>query len=343
MRKIFVTIFILSLSLNLHAQNKKTAQDSIKTFYNELFSVLKTSYLHRKTINWQVVESETKQRLLQYNSFKNSLNEIKPLFDKIGATHCNIYYQQNKYTATGKTISKEDYSEQWKRKFNTKPGFELKVLDGKYGYILMPGMVFFDTSPENMHQIAQPLYDQIAEAKTKNKLEGWIIDLRFNTGGNIAPMLLALYDFLGDNDVWASLDVNKKQESKYKLKRGSYIQKSKTLASINPKDELLDKTKVAVITGLFTASSGELTAIAFKGRPNTTFIGESTYGATTANIFWALPFDVKMALTTTYDSDRNGKYYEQITPDIIVSKQDNFDDLRLDKNIREAIKFINYK
>lgn len=121
------------------------------------------------------------------------------------------------------------------------------------------------------------------------------------------------------------------------------IQQSKTISYINSTGKLLDQTKVAVVTGIFTASSGEVTALAFKGRPNTIFIGETTYGATTSNISWPLPFGITCALTSSYDSDRNGNYYHQIIPDIKISKQDNFDDLLLDKNILEAIKFINNK
>jgi hypothetical protein len=50
-----------------------------------------------------------------------------------------------------------------------------------------------------------------------------------------------------------------------------------------------------------------------------------------------------MTITTGYDADRNGDFYEYIVPDIKVYKQDNFNDLSLDGNIREAVKFINEK
>ena len=50
-----------------------------------------------------------------------------------------------------------------------------------------------------------------------------------------------------------------------------------------------------------------------------------------------------MAITVTYDCDRNGRFYNKIMPDILLSKQDNFDNLLLDKNIMEAIKWMNKK
>ncbi|WP_435523071.1 S41 family peptidase [Chryseobacterium indoltheticum] len=114
-------------------------------------------------------------------------------------------------------------------KFATKPKFEAKVLDEKFGYILMPNIPTDDFSPEFINKIAQPLYDKIAELKTNDKLEGWIIDLRFNTGGNSAPMLLALYDLLGDNTVWGTLGGNKKLINSTKLNKGFYDQGEKSL------------------------------------------------------------------------------------------------------------------
>jgi len=294
-------------------------------------------------VNWKTVEAETYTNLKRYNTFKASLKEITNLFDQINATHCLVYRGNDKYTGTKKAISKELYSAQWKKKYDSKPSFEVKVLDGKYGYILMPAMVFFDNSAENMHKVAQPLYDQIVDIKTSHHIDGWIIDLRFNLGGNSAPMLLALYDFLGDTNIWGELNENKKSVNKYKLINGNYIQKSTTIGSINPRGVLLDQAKVALITGIFTGSSGEVTALAFKGRPNTIFIGENTAGYTTGNVTWTLPFDTFIALTTGYDSDRNETYYPYISPDVVVSKQDNFDNLMADLNIQEGIKFIKGK
>ncbi|WP_265799488.1 S41 family peptidase [Pedobacter sp. MC2016-05] len=91
---------------------------------------------------------------------------------------------------------------------------------------------------------------------------------------------------------------------------------------------------------MFTGSSGEVTALAFKGKENTIFIGGNTAGYTTGNVTWPLPFGSLIALPTGYDSDRDGNYYPYIVPDIVISKQDNFENLMSDANIQEAVKFI---
>ena len=343
MKKILALIFILCLTINLNAQNSLTLKDSINVFYDSLFQTLKSDYLHKSDINWTKVELETKNSLSQYNDLKNSLAQTTILFDKIKGNHCQLFYGDTVITATVKQPTEKDFSEQWIKKYVTNPSFEVKVIDKKYGYILVPSLNFEDISSENIHKIAQPMYDQVAEIKTKNKIKGWIIDLRFTTGGNIYPVLLALYDLLGDNIVFGGLDVNKKLTDSVKLDNGKYINNEKIISYITPKGKKNDKSKVVILTGIMTASLGEITAMSFKGRKNTLFIGEPTYGFTTGNDKRDLPFGAYMAITVSYDCDRNGRFYDKIIPDILLSKQDNFDNLLLDKNILEAIKWMNKK
>ena len=338
MKKTLLSICLLCVTPLMQAQ-KMSSKDSIKVFYDQVFYTLKRGYLLKDEVNWQKVEAETNNKVNQYKSFENSLQEIQPLFEKIGATHCSIHYKDKVYSIPV-NFPPENFSEQWKVKFASKPDFEVKLIDEKFGYILIPAINFMDTSSKNIHKIAQPLYDQIAKIKAVTKVKGWIIDLRFNSGGNSWPMLLSLYDLLGDNIVGGSLDINKKQESIFSLKKGSLFYSSKKLSYIKPKGELLDKTKVAIITGSVTASSGEIVALAFNGRVNTIFIGEKTAGFTTGNNKVSLPFDSIMSLTSSYDSDRNNVYYEKVTPDIEISKQDNFENLSQDRNVQEAIQFI---
>lgn len=333
-------IFALAFTLNLNAQKLATSQDSIRVFYDRIFTVMKKGYLYKENVNWKEIEPKVRENLTHYSTFKSSLKEVATLFDFAKADHGKVYYNKASFSGNfpGPTI--KDFTDQWVKKYATKPAFEVKILDNEIGYILMPGIMFEDSSSKNIHNIAQPMYDEINTIKSSKNIKGWIIDLRFNTGGNCEPMILALYDFLGNNDVWGVLDQNKKKMSSIKLSDGNYINNSKKSSYITAKGTLLDKTKVAVITNLATGSSGEVTALAFKERETTIFIGEKTNGKTTSNMIVDLPFKAYMTLTIGLDCDRNGNFYEQIVPDITVSKQDNFDDLLLDKNIQEGIKFI---
>ncbi|WP_034894803.1 S41 family peptidase [Gillisia sp. Hel_I_29] len=339
MGKKLTLLIILITSISMNAQKYNTSKDSIHAFYDTLFLNLKEGFIKKDSVNWEEIENETFSNLALYTNFKNSLNEVEPLFSKIDATHCSIYFENSVYSVQ-KKVSSESYSNQWKMKYDTNPGFEVKIIQEKFGYILVPSLFFTDLHPKNVNKIAQNLYNQVVEIKTGNELEGWIIDLRFNTGGNSWPMLLGLYDFLGNNNITGTLDGNKNLIGIKSLSKGKYLVDSKKQYQITPTGKLLDKIKVAIITSAVTASSGEIVAMAFKGRPNTVFIGENSLGFTSENYSSILPFNTIMALTKTYNSDRNGIYYESIVPDINVIKQDNFDNYLLDGNILEAIKFI---
>ena len=340
MNKHLRIIYIVLFSLNLQAQDLNTSQDSIQVFYNNIFKVLKEGYLYKESVNWDEIESRIKNNLKQYSNFNKSLKEVSNIFDLTNADHSRLYYKKQQFSGNFEGPTREDFSDQWITKYKTNPSFEVKVIDKDIGYILMPGIMFTDYTSKNIHSLAQSMYDKINELKSSNNIKGWILDLRFNTGGNCEPMLLALYDFLGDNEIWGVLDFNKEIEEKIKLTNGKYKINSKNSSYINPKGNLLEKNKVAVITNIATGSSGEITALAFKGRENTIFIGEPTNGKTTANVQATLPFEAFMTLTVGLDCDRNGNYYQKIIPDIAVVEKDNFDNLLLDGNIQEAIKFI---
>ncbi len=340
MKKKIVLIFILAGIYNLNAQQKHTYQDSINTFYDKIFTVMKKGYLYKNDVNWKEIESKVRKNLTQYKDFNTALKEVTTIFDFAKANHGKVYYNNAEFYGNFPGVTRNDFTNQWLKKYEAKPTFEVKILENEIGYILMPRMMFEDFSSKKIHELAQPMYDEINKVKTSKNIKGWIIDLRFNTGGNCMPMILALYDFLGDNNVWGVLNIDKKKISSIKLSNGEYIDNSKKVSYITPKGALLDKTKVAIITNIGTGSSGEVTALAFKGRENTIFIGEKTNGKTTSNIIVDLPFGAYMTLTVGLDCDRNGMFYEQIVPDIDVSKQDNFDDFNLDGNITEAVKFI---
>lgn len=350
MYKVIFYLVVSLLTLNTYAQTSttrtntkglNTSKDSIYFFYDKLFDAMKNGYAYKDSVDWKEIELQIHENLKQHQNFQSSLKEVTTLFDFAKADHCKLEYNNASFAGNFPGPSKKDFSEQWVKKYDTKPSFEVKVLSDSIGYILMPGIIYRHDSSKKIQSIAQPMYNEINAVKNSNKIKGWIIDLRFNTGGNCQPMLLALYDFLGDNEVWGVLNLDKKKIRSVQLNKGKYIDESQKIGQIKIRGPLLDKTKVAVITNLATGSSGEVTALAFKGRDNTIFIGEKTNGKTTANMIVDLPFGAYMTLSTGFDCDRNGNFYKHIVPDITISKQDNFNDLVLDKNIQEAIKFIN--
>lgn len=147
---------------------------------------------------------------------------------------------------------------------------------------------------------------------------GIIVDLSPNGGGNMWPMVIGLLPLLTDGTLGAFEDREKKRTSIVSTGNGLLVAGSphslNTLNLIRPN---ASPGHVAVIVGPRTASSGEITAILFKGQDNVRFFGRRTAGVPTANRTFTLSNGALLALTTAVALDRDGNgYTTSVTPDV---------------------------
>ncbi|WP_299218319.1 S41 family peptidase [uncultured Aquimarina sp.] len=337
--KFVIAILTIGFTATSYSQNY-TVKDSITLYTDRVFDILQEKNLYREKLDW----ASYKERFLKVATTKTSFKEFLPMFGKVwmdlGDKHTSINTSdmQIKNPTVGNFDGSEFSAALLERYQQGNFNFECKILDNQYGYILMPGIDLPDG--KDINAIAQKMYDQIHKISNTHKIKGWIIDLRLNMGGNMWPMIGALYELLGDG-VFGGWKFEDRIEKIY-LKNGKAYQEEDMILTIKRKPSNdMDTAKVALITGVFTNSSGEITSIAFKGRKNTIFIGEKTMGLTTTNHIYKMPFDTYFNNAEAYDVDRNGQFYEQIIPDISIHKSDNFKNLLEDENIKQAIKYFN--
>ncbi|WP_275655875.1 S41 family peptidase [Streptococcus anginosus] len=78
---------------------------------------------------------------------------------------------------------------------------------------------------------------------------------------------------------------------------------------------------IAILVNGNTASSGEMTTLAFKGLPNVKTFGKPTAGYTTGNMVYSLYDGATIQLTVSRIIDRKGNRYENtpIEPDIAAT------------------------
>lgn len=213
---------------------------------------------------------------------------------------------------------------------NAIAGIESRWMEGDIAYISVPSCGSAD--PEFCNSFATQLYDKI-RALNKREPNGWIVDLRKNHGGNCWPMLAGVSPLLdtGKTGLFKSrlMDVEWGVGNGFSW-NGSEATK---LAKIDAETFELHTPapKIAVIVGEGTASSGEVTAVAFRKNTNTRFFGSPTAGLTTANTTLTLSDGGMLALATALFVDREGDYVEQIAPD-----QNSDSSLAGDKDLETA-------
>ena len=175
--------------------------------------------------------------------------------------------------------------------FNVEPSG--RSLD-RVGYLQVTGMNALNPFDPAISAYSAKLTGLIAQEDRSTGC-GWIVDLRQNLGGNVAPMANGLAALIGTQP-YASVvgrgwhyDFTAESASSYRLNRSD--------------------PAIAVLTSPLTGSSGELIAIAFRGSTRWRSFGEPTAGATSSTQQYFLNDGAFLNLMVGIDADRTGHTY----------------------------------
>lgn len=157
---------------------------------------------------------------------------------------------------------------------------------------------------------------RLADADT---LAGWVVDLRGNSGGNMWPMIAALWPFLQDvvghfrnsTGFWSEWSV---------IGLSSFDGPFLAATTAAPHYLQSTSTRVAVWANGSVASSGEAVVVAFKGRPDTRSFGAPTCGLSTGVRAYSLPGGFTLGLARSVMADRDSTLYGgQVVPDETIA------------------------
>lgn len=160
-------------------------------------------------------------------------------------------------------------------------------------------------------------YAKVAEDfihENRDKINGVVLDLRGNTGGDMGPMATAVSSLLPDGELiyyhYRSYDVP------VTLKDGVISNAGTGGKSLYPDEKL--KVPVAILTDDMTASSGEALTLCFRELENTRTFGAPTAGYTSVNMLYNLYDGAQLYLTVAFDKARTGEVFEEtrIEPDV---------------------------
>lgn len=162
-------------------------------------------------------------------------------------------------------------------------------------------------------------YAKVAEDfihENRDKINGVVLDLRGNTGGDMGSMATAVSSLLPDGELmyyhYRSYDVP------VTLKDGVISNAGTGGKSLYPEEKL--NVPVAILTDGMTASSGEALTLCFRGLENVKTFGAPTAGYTSVNMLYSLYDGAQMYLTVAFDKARTGEVFEEtrIEPDVVT-------------------------
>lgn len=189
---------------------------------------------------------------------------------------------------------------------------------GKYAYLWMPHFASGDSATK---VIFADQMQHLIDSLDNDNIEGWIIDLRDNDGGNCWPMLAGISPILGNGI--AGYFASASDSTPWSTNNGtSYTGEFPNVKVSNHYTLKNPDPKVAVLVSKRTASSGEIVALSFKNHPRAVLIGQKTGGYTTGNTNYRLSDGSFIFLASSIYMDREKNlYYDGIEPDIFIDSK----------------------
>lgn len=186
------------------------------------------------------------------------------------------------------------------------------------GYLEVPA---FSGNGDRATWYATTMQEQI-RAVDAQSVRGWVVDLRRNWGGNLAPMGAGVGPILGEGLAGRFVDATGRVLQIWSYRAGQAVwdvpatgQEDVGATVAGPAYRLHQPLPpVAILTSRQTASAGEAVVVAFRGRPKTRSFGASTYGIPSATDGKRLRDGATIVFTIALDADRTGRVYDQPIP-----------------------------
>ena len=175
---------------------------------------------------------------------------------------------------------------------------------------LQDGIAIVKLPPFSGNQEEGTRYANTVLEAVPDTVQGVVIDLRDNTGGNMYPMIASVHRFLSADDLLRFRT----------RKRTQWIQLSFVLQGAGVARMERIECPVALLTNEWTASSGEATLLCFRGLDYARVFGSPTAGYASANQPFLLSDGAQLVLTTGCDVARTGEVFcdDPIDPDVFT-------------------------
>jgi hypothetical protein len=308
MRFLSLSVCLLLFSVMLNAQNANTSipcAERANKLLNEAIGLMEKHYYRKDSVQWDTLVLAARDRIKQSGNCDDAYDAVKWCFSQMHERHSFIMTPVRAAEYNGNINSGATPR-------RTTGGIRDELLEKGIAYIDVP---WISTADETTCTAFADSLQQVIAKYDEQGVTKWVVDLRRNTGGNCWPMLAGLGPLLGNGVL--GYFVSNDERIAYSYTDGTMYQGKHSRCTVTQAHNLSNAPrKIVVLTGMNTASAGEIVALAFKGKTDVYLYGEPTAGLTTANATYSLSDGSLLVLTVCKEADRNGKICEgRILPD----------------------------
>jgi hypothetical protein len=205
----------------------------------------------------------------------------------------------------------------------TIPPIQYELVAGRVGAVTVP--TFVSGSQAAVEQFIASLQAAIRTLDASGVC-GWVLDLRYNEGGNGFAMLAGVAPLLEQEGVVGYYVHTDGSRTPWRVEAGDTYLGDAPMTEFDGVPCKLQHpgSPVAVLTNEVTISAGEFLAIAFHGWSNTRSFGQETFGRTTAPEGFFLEDGAVFAFSTAWFGDHSGEVYpDSYVPEVRIPAHDD--------------------
>jgi len=279
----------------------------IVKYVDKALDTMERHSIMRNVIDWREFREITFQSANELNDLSDAHATIADALLRLGDRHSRLILPDR-----AKAMNRDNDSSGELRAWTPVSG---RLVDRRIGLITVPA--FGGLNVHRMSRYVDEMHDAIKRIDSDDVC-AWIVDIRDNPGGNVAPMLAGIGPILGSGQAGGGIRADGTRSFR-RVERG---RAGKAGPSGRPYRLKNRNPPVAVLIGHNTASSGEATALSFIGRERTMTFGEPTAGLTTGNKGFKLKDGAILNLAASVMTDRTGRHYGGVIQPQVAASND---------------------
>ena len=247
--------------------------------------------------DWAVRKAEAIQAADQASSIPETYGLVKSLIAALGDRHSFFLTEEQMSAEAGAPLEELPAGER----------------SGRWAYMALPRCdgSADDTDTDAYAAAAHRVLRDLRDA------DGWIVDLRYNTGGNVWAMIAAIGPLVRDGIQFYGTQRTGPGEAAEYRDGASWCNGDAIVTVSEPAPQIPDSRPMAVLTSGRTMSAGELALVGLIQRPRVRVFGQATFGVPTWNSVFQLSDSALLVLTTGVTRNRRGDVYDSpIAPDV---------------------------
>ncbi|WP_225000423.1 S41 family peptidase [Cesiribacter sp. SM1] len=338
--KFLPTLFLL-LSL-FSFQNIANAQmpDSIRHYLDTVITIAQKESFYTHNVNWKSLRKEMYAKAAEARKSSDLKSSFQLMLESLGDYHGGVYFADGamaeyRLPKTRPGSPELDTIQAMLRK----KAFRLtsRTIDQQWGYLLIPSIGGIGS--EQLTRNARLIQDEVNKINAKG-VKGWVIDLRYNPGGNIYAVATGMAAFIPEGAYLQYIKSNHQPAFRLQMESSNLYTQGFKPTSLEKIEHIIpESVPVMVLVSRFTSSAGEMLAYLLRQRKNCIIIGEETGGYCSGTTYLDLG-NVGLNITTGYPIHPNGNIFSSLQPDLALQTKHSPANIEKDKLVQKAIAML---